>query len=78
MLCNFIEIALRHGCSPVNLLHVFKTLFSKNTSGWLLLNKSISNPEYDSKLLTRCSFHFFIVACYTVLVARYFLLVAFF
>ena len=22
---NFIEITLRHGCSPVNLLHIFKT-----------------------------------------------------
>ena len=36
MLCNFIEIALRHGCSPVNLLHIFRTPFPKNTSGWLL------------------------------------------
>ena len=24
---NFIEIALRHGCSPVNLLHIFRTSF---------------------------------------------------
>ena len=24
--CNFIEITLQHGCSPVNLLHIF---FSK-------------------------------------------------
>ena len=30
---NFIEITLWHGCSPVNLLHIFKTPFSKNTSG---------------------------------------------
>ena len=37
MLCNFIEITLRHGCSPVNLLHIFRTPFFKNTSGWLLL-----------------------------------------
>ena len=37
MLCNFIEITLWHGCSPVNLLHIFRTIFSKNTSGWLLL-----------------------------------------
>ena len=29
LLCNFIEIALRHGCSPVNLLHIFRTPFSK-------------------------------------------------
>ena len=34
---NFIEITLRHGCSPVNLLHIFRTPFLKNTSGWLLL-----------------------------------------
>ena len=37
LLCNFIEITLRHGCSPVNLLHVFRTPFTKNTFGWLLL-----------------------------------------
>ena len=36
-LSNFIEIALRHGCSPVNLLHIFRKPFSKNTSVWLLL-----------------------------------------
>ena len=24
---NFIEIALWHGCSPVNLLHIFRTPF---------------------------------------------------
>ena len=33
---NFIEITLRHGCSPVNLLHIFRTPFTKNTSGRLL------------------------------------------
>ena len=37
LLCNFIEITLRHGCSPVNLLHIFRTPFPRNTSGWLLL-----------------------------------------
>ena len=35
---NFIEITIQHGFSPVNLLHIFKTPFLKNTSGWLLLN----------------------------------------
>ena len=35
---NFIEITLRYGCSPVNLLHIFRTLFRKNTYGGLLLN----------------------------------------
>ena len=34
---NFIEITLRHGSSPVNLLHIFKTAFPRDTSGWLLL-----------------------------------------
>ena len=32
LICNFIEIALRHGCSPVNLLHIFRAPFPKNTS----------------------------------------------
>ena len=34
---NFIEIALWHGCSSVNLLYIFSTLFPKNTFGRLLL-----------------------------------------
>ena len=33
---NFIEIALRRGCSPVNLLHIFRTSFLQNTFGGLL------------------------------------------
>ena len=37
LLCNFIEITLRHDCSPVNLLHTFRTRFRKDISGWLLL-----------------------------------------
>ena len=42
---NFIEILLRHGCSPVNLLHIFRTAFPKNTSEGLLLNvvRSVQN-----------------------------------
>ena len=47
MLCNFIEITLRHGCSPVTLLYIFKTLISKNTNGGLLL----------SSRLFICTFH---------------------
>ena len=27
LLCNFIEITLPHGCSPVDLLHIFSQLF---------------------------------------------------
>ena len=37
LLCKFIEIALRYGCFPVNLLHFFITPFPKNTSEGLLL-----------------------------------------
>ena len=41
LLCSFIEISLRHGCSPVNLLHNFSTPFLKNTSKWLLLEYTL-------------------------------------
>ena len=37
LIYNFIKITLRHGCSPVTLLHIFKTPFPKNTSGRMLL-----------------------------------------
>ena len=37
LLCNFTEIALRHGCYLANLLCIFRTPFSKNISGRLLL-----------------------------------------
>ena len=37
LLCNFVEITLRHGCSPVNRLHIFRTPFPKNTSSGLFL-----------------------------------------
>ena len=44
LLCNFLQFALWYGCSPVNLLHIFKIYFPKNTSGWLLLvNYSCGN-----------------------------------
>ena len=44
---NFIEIAFRHGCSPVNLLHIFRTLFPRNTSGWLLLETPMKSSDFD-------------------------------
>ena len=40
LLYSFIEILLRHGCSPLNLLHIFRTPSTKNTSGRLLFWKS--------------------------------------
>ena len=42
LLYNFIEIALWHGCSPVNLLHISRTPFLKNTSRRLLLKVLLS------------------------------------
>ena len=45
LLGNFTEITLRHGCSPVNLLHIFRTAFLKDTSGWLLLKNEINYPK---------------------------------
>ena len=44
LFCNFNETKLRHGCSPVNLLHIFRTLLPKITSGGLFLqNQCKSN-----------------------------------
>ena len=41
--CNFTEIALRQGCCPVNLLHIFRTPFPKTTFGVPLL-KQVFDP----------------------------------
>ena len=35
------EVALPHGCSPVNLLHIFRTPFHKNIPGGLLLHLAL-------------------------------------
>ena len=46
---NFIEIALRRGCSPLNFKHIFKTSFSKNASGRLLLKIDALKIKNSSK-----------------------------
>ena len=39
----------KHGCSPVNLLHIFRTPFLKNTSGQLLLFfNSLMEKKYEN------------------------------
>ena len=53
--CDFNKVT-KHGCSPVNLLHIFRTHFPKNTSGWLLLE--ILNI-YFSRTLSTVQQHFF-------------------
>ena len=56
LLCNFIEIALRHECSPVNLTHIFRTPFPKNTFEGLLLDvKKIT--EHEMMLSSGKPFH---------------------
>ena len=49
---NFFEIALRHGCSPVNLLLIFKTCFLKNTSGRLPSNTVKRKRMYNGYGIT--------------------------
>ena len=57
MQSNFIEITLRHECSPVNLLRILRVPFSTNTSGWLLpkfpslLQLLVLNPFHNIDLL---------------------------
>ena len=57
VLCSFIEIILQHECSPLNLLHIFRTTFFKNSSGRLLLffvclkHLSLQDP-YNCNFLT--------------------------
>ena len=43
--CDFIEITLRHGRSPVILLHIFRTPFPMNTSGWEVLKMILHNSR---------------------------------
>ena len=52
---NFTEIALQHGCIPVNLPHISRTPFSRNTSGRLLL-MIISGNEKRSNSSIRIVF----------------------
>ena len=46
LLWNFIEIVLRLECSPVNLLHIFRTLFPKNASTSGFLYNSIAQLRF--------------------------------
>ena len=72
------EITLRHGWSPVNLLHIFKTPFLMNTSGWLLLNhhqqidsdcekclKGLKIEVFPLNLIDICIVYLFI-SCYRI------------
>ena len=55
LLSNFIEIARQHGCFPVNLVHIFRISFPKNTSGGLLLNVTASQRLFTCQSCFRRS-----------------------
>ena len=51
LLCNFIGIILRHECSPVNFLYIFRTPVPKKISGWLLRKWPNNNIKASFKSL---------------------------
>ena len=57
---RFTEITLRHGCSSVNLLHIFRTLFPK-TYGGLLLKISIMKQSSRNEQFSFDSYFFIIL-----------------
>ena len=64
----FIEIALRHGCSPVNLLHIFRTphLFLRTLQdGWFCT--SIDRLIGEKHIITRNTEKYCIILYYAVL-----------
>ena len=71
---NFIEIILWHGCSPINLMPIFRTTFPKNTTGGLLLGFSSGiwllceqtfNPQWPNHFYLRklCLMSLPVVCC---------------
>ena len=54
---DFIEITLRHGCSPVYLLHIFRTRATKNTSGEFFLKIDVTNMNNYSSTAVKYRLH---------------------
>ena len=50
---NFIEIGLRHGCPPVNLLHIIWTPFPRNTPGDCLCYFQAKSAYFSQLLVLR-------------------------
>ena len=48
--CDFnkvaLQVTLRHGCSPVYLLYIFRTPFRENTTGGLLLQTDFIKEDW--------------------------------
>ena len=49
-------ITLRHGCSPVNLPHIFRTHSPKNTSGRLLLESKLTYSKPSWVMFQKASY----------------------
>ena len=52
LLRNFIEIRLRHRCSPVNLLHIFRTPFPKSECGKIRTRKTPNMDTFHALVYT--------------------------
>ena len=53
VLWNFIEIALRHECSSVNLQRIFRTPFYQNTFEGLFLKKKVQKVQAQQEIVRR-------------------------
>ena len=60
------KITLRYGCSPVNLLHILRTPFLKNTSEWLLLKVNMKVRLVTKLTETRCPYTKYNSTCVTL------------
>ena len=65
MQSNFIEIALQSGCSPVNLLPIFRPPFPRKTSWLLLLNVFITKKFTQCK--TSCPLMYLMYSKYQII-----------
>ena len=58
LLCNVIEITLQHGCSPVNLLHIFSFVFAIFYHFFIFSpNETFKNYEKCFLFHLKSSFH---------------------
>ena len=44
---NFIETAFQHGCSPLDLLHIYRTFFPRNTWSATSVNWEINTEKWE-------------------------------
>ena len=51
----YLPIALRHGCYPVNLLHIFRTPFYKNTWAASIKSYTAKKNSFFKNKIFQCS-----------------------